>query len=126
MKRNDWVMLIPYGIWTCESGRQVLFNRGYCPILERDGPDAPARAANPKEWVSFKDQKWFFSDSDTPWGAFVPARQRRKALARVLDILESWGVPDPPKMPRRQPKDYYLPNYDQADWSTILRDGRFP
>jgi len=33
---------LPYGMWTCADGRQVLFNRFYEPILQRP------RAARPK------------------------------------------------------------------------------
>jgi len=32
---------LPYGMWTCADGRQVLFNRGYRAIWER----LPGRAA---------------------------------------------------------------------------------
>jgi hypothetical protein len=58
---------LPYGCWTCADGRQVLFNRGYLPILERAGPGHPAVTADLFEWVPFVKQEWFFNDGNPPW-----------------------------------------------------------
>jgi hypothetical protein len=40
---NRWLSLVPYGMWTCEDGREVLFNRVYAPIAERASPTSQAR-----------------------------------------------------------------------------------
>lgn len=56
---------LPYGLWTCADGREVLFNRGYRPIWSRVGKGAVQPCAF--EWVRFKTQGWFFDDGNPPW-----------------------------------------------------------
>lgn len=53
---------LPYGIWTCEDGREVLFNRFYEPIWGCAQGAAPAEA-NPNEWVPWQKQEYFYDDS---------------------------------------------------------------
>jgi len=60
MRRMD---LFPYGKWTCEDGREVLFNRFYEPIYERRR-NSSAELADRKEWVPWKHQEWFYEDAD--------------------------------------------------------------
>ncbi len=38
-----WTVL-PYGCWVCEDGRQVLFNRRYQPLWQRQGAGPPEPA----------------------------------------------------------------------------------
>jgi hypothetical protein len=78
---------LPYGIWICESGREVLFNRAYQPIFERAAPGLPAVPADPNEWIYFKIQDWFFGDRDPPWRNAATLRYCRAVLA-------SWGLPE--------------------------------
>jgi hypothetical protein len=40
---------LPYGKWTCENGREVIFNREYQPILQRR--DGVLSYADRGEWV---------------------------------------------------------------------------
>ena len=56
---------LPYGLWTCADGREVLFNRGYRPIWSRvgKGPAQPCAF----EWVRFRTQEHFFDDGNPPW-----------------------------------------------------------
>lgn len=52
---------LPYGLWTCADGREVLFNRHYQPIWQRhQGHVMPAMRG---EWVKFVSQRWFYNDS---------------------------------------------------------------
>lgn len=78
---------LPYGMWTCSDGREVLFNRSYQPIWERY-PGKPAKIANP-EWIDWEKEKFFFNDWNSPWG-------KRKGWANSLrkceNILKKWGV----------------------------------
>ena len=53
---------LPYGLWTCADGREVLFNRHYQPLLERFNCGM-AMFANRREWVTFTSQRWFYTDS---------------------------------------------------------------
>ena len=51
---------LPYGLWTCADGREVLFNREYQPIYQRkNGVLSPA---DPNEWVDYTSQRFFYSD----------------------------------------------------------------
>jgi hypothetical protein len=68
---------IPYGLWTCEGGREIIFNRDYKPIWERKG--GKVKPGNPKEWVKFIDQRWFHSD-----GPNKPSPSVLKLAEKVL------------------------------------------
>jgi hypothetical protein len=52
---------LPYGVWTCADGREVIFNRFYEPIWERKTGQAPV-PADPSEWVNWESQGWFYDD----------------------------------------------------------------
>ncbi len=56
---------LPYGMWTCADGREILFNRNYQPIWQRI--DGVFTAADRDEWVPWVEQSWFFDDTDPPW-----------------------------------------------------------
>jgi len=56
---------LPYGLWTCADGRQVLFDRNYKPLFQRT-PDGTVSVADPDEWVPFVAQAWFYQDSTGP------------------------------------------------------------
>jgi hypothetical protein len=77
---SDWKLLCPYGKWTCADGREVLFNRQYHPILERQS-DLAVRTANPSEWVAWKTQDFFFDD-----GQFIESKfglnENRTSMSR--------------------------------------------
>ncbi len=74
----------PYGRWTCADGREVLFDRDYCPIVERYPGEAPV-LADPTEWVPWEHQEHFYNDD---------VREDEK-LARGRDVLEQWGMLEP-------------------------------
>jgi hypothetical protein len=65
---------LPYGIWVCDDGREVLFNRFYEPLRQRY-PGQPATDADPTEWVKWKTQDWFYDD-----GTKNKKREALKAL----------------------------------------------
>jgi hypothetical protein len=79
---------LPYGIWTCTDGREILFNRKYRPLWERY-PGKPAIAADPDEWISWSTQEWFFNDGNLPWNKHDAGR---RSLARCQAILREWDV----------------------------------
>jgi hypothetical protein len=57
---------LPYGKYTCRSGRELLFNRGYRPIWER--VEGVTTLANYDEWVSGIERRdYFFNDGNPPW-----------------------------------------------------------
>jgi hypothetical protein len=86
-----WRAMCPYGQWTTAEGREVLFNRDYCPILQR-WPGEYAFPADLTEWVPWVKQKWFYSDG-TP----------REFIKTIVDaVLVDWGMPPLPPMPARR------------------------
>ena len=73
---------LPYGLWRCVDGREVLFDRDYCPICERS-PDKSPQLADPHEFVRcIVHQEWFYNDA-TP-------RPKRREIAKAK--LIEWGL----------------------------------
>ena len=96
-----WRLRCPYGRWACADGREVLFNRYYCPIYERY-PGQSARDADPNEWVPWKKQEWFFNDGNAPvsyWG--IPRRNWQLVIPKIDAVLTDWGLAPLPPRPRR-------------------------
>jgi hypothetical protein len=111
----EWHFRCPYGQWTCADGREVLFNRGYAPILERR-PGKLAKPARPGEWVGgIVKEKWFFDDYSSPWSPCASWKVRRATIARVNAVLEEWGFPSlPPKVPSRRYRKPVVHCYDPS------------
>jgi hypothetical protein len=70
---------MPYGIWTCADGRQVLFNRRYKPMQERTAEGVLSQA-DPNEWVEWKEQRRLFDA-----GASRKEREQRRCAT-----LKEW------------------------------------
>jgi hypothetical protein len=51
---------LPYGMYICADGREVLFDRGYRPLWSRR-PGGEIEPADPHEWIHFKRQIWFYN-----------------------------------------------------------------
>lgn len=75
---------LPYGKWTCEDGREVLFNRRYKPIWQRR-PGEEATTADPAERVKFVQEEWFYRDTSAPW-------RNKRTKAECEAVLAAWGV----------------------------------
>jgi hypothetical protein len=94
---KEWKQRCPYGKWTCADGREVLFNRGYSPILERR-PGLPAQAADPREFVRYVKQEFYFDDYTAPWRT-PPRKASEQSLTLCNSILTAWGFPPLSKPP---------------------------
>lgn len=81
-RRNN----LPYGLWICPDGREILFNRFYEPLWQRYPGQNPT-PANPTEFIKFAKQSWFYKDSTkdktkvaeqelTKWNIEIPKRTR--------------------------------------------------
>jgi len=56
---------LPYGIWTCKDGREVVFNREYQPILQRI--DGVVSYADRDEWIeNIEKAVMLYSDGCDP------------------------------------------------------------
>ena len=78
-ERYRWTQL-PYGVWFCEDGREVLFNRLYLAMWERR--NGIAKPADQSEWVTHVRSGWFYSDKD--------ASQRAPFIHRLHDVLTAF------------------------------------
>ena len=66
---------MPYGLWTCGDGREVLFNRFYEPIYQRR-PGEPVTDADAAEWVNWDHAGWIYDD-----GHKEPEKRKRAVAA---------------------------------------------
>jgi hypothetical protein len=82
--KNQFRLQLPYGKWTCKDGREVFFDRKYCPVCERRPGQLP-QLADPTEWVRdiVKDD-WIYHD-----GHDFPEK-----LVRAQAALKEWGALD--------------------------------
>ena len=88
MTFEEW-HAVPYGLWITESGREVLFNRSYWPILERRQGE-PAKPARPSEWVEgIVQSDYFFDDWPAPWCS--TNLTCRASLAACNKVLREMG-----------------------------------
>lgn len=86
---DGWVPLrhmLPYGVWTCPDGRQVLFNRDYTPIWQKDA-NGKVSVADQTEWVEFDRQDHFYVEGSEPW-------MNKETLQRCSDVLMSFANVD--------------------------------
>ena len=72
---------MPYGVFTCADGRDVLFNRDYTPLLQRI--NGVVTAADSDEWVPWVLQRFFYDDADPPWA-------NAATRARCVAVLAEW------------------------------------
>lgn len=79
---------LPYGKWKCADGREVLFNRDYCPIWERS-PDGVVTPIEPDVYVDHEDSEFYFNDGTAPY-----YDNNSATVKECLSILNDWGVAD--------------------------------
>jgi hypothetical protein len=84
---------LPYGLWTCASGREVLFNRGYNPMWHRE-PGQPAEPVHWDTWVDFVRSGWFYVDRSPPRQTSPDRRRFTAGLSSVLEAFKA-GQPIP-------------------------------
>ena len=82
-KREIYRNFLPYGKWICSGGREVLFNRNYKPLLERNGNCLSF--ANPNETIKNINEIFYYDDGCPPY-------ENKESLRRCADILIEFGV----------------------------------
>jgi hypothetical protein len=81
-RRKNVRWRLPYGLWVCSDGREVLFDRAYRPCVERQST-GEAKLADPNEWVEHRiSQEHFYTDA-------TPEKQKM-AVAKAK--LAEWGI----------------------------------
>ncbi|MCR8556976.1 DUF5623 domain-containing protein [Mucilaginibacter sp. BJC16-A38] len=79
-------LCLPYGKWTCANGREVLFNRDYCPIWQRS-PDGTVTAIQPDVYVRYETTEHYYNDRSAPYYIHNEA-----TFETCTGILKDWGV----------------------------------
>jgi hypothetical protein len=91
---------LPYGKWTCEDGREVVFNREYQPIFQR--VDGVVSYANRDEFVeNIVSVELYYQDIDSPVDFLTKhlgyhpvdasrSRACKKALLRSLRVISEF------------------------------------
>lgn len=78
---------LPYGVWKCADGREVLFNRRYRPLAERLA-DGTCRPADPAETVRFVRQRFLYSPPFAPWNDRETLKKCQAILAEFAPRME--------------------------------------
>lgn len=86
---------LPYGIWVCSDGTQLLFDRNYVPQWMRAGDDEPAvpvplLPCGSGRWVNWQSRGYFFVDGEQAFLSYGKGRQgkaERLAVAHGERIL---------------------------------------
>lgn len=78
----------PYGAYITKDGEEVLFDRGYSPMLRRDADKTNVRKAS--GWIDHVAQVWFYMDGNSPRG---PRRLKRTkdTISRCGMVLEAFN-----------------------------------
>ena len=86
----------PYGMWTTETGEEILFNRSYQPIFARHlGVSQPTMFTEHKWITNIKYQDFFFNDSTSPFKSFGQVKKTRDLVLGILSIfLLNTPIPD--------------------------------
>jgi hypothetical protein len=80
---------LPYGLWSCLGGREILFNRLYVPIWQRR-PGLATERADPNEWIEWTEQRYLFDDTDSPWSPYCGKEIHRATRLRVDRVLSDF------------------------------------
>lgn len=86
-KHRKYAMWLPYGVYICADGVEYLYNRYYEPILRRE--KGVVTRCGWGVWVNnIKDQKWFYSDRNSPWWQDAASCA---SLKMCTEALREWG-----------------------------------
>lgn len=75
---------LPYGIWICMNGSQILFNRDYNAIWLKP-KEGGVVAIDPDARIIYTEQVFFFNDNNPPW-------INKRTLEGCIKVLREWGV----------------------------------
>lgn len=91
---------VPYGLYICPDGAQVLHDRNYVPTYWRAGDRAiaqpvPLLPGGRGRWCSHKDHGYFFVRGSHPLGARSKSATVRAAIERGEEILNRFLTGQP-------------------------------
>jgi hypothetical protein len=84
-------LYLPYGKWKCDDGREVLFNRDYCPIWEKSA-DGSVAVIQPDVYVKHEMSEHYYNDRTAPY------YDNKETFEDCLEVLRGWGVAEKPNV----------------------------
>src|SRR5450631_2547248 len=97
VKHNPWNFeragFYPYGVWVCDDGSQVMFDRSYRPMWSRPGERTIATRADPAQWIEWVGMYFFHDDRPAPRAFQGDARM---SDPRHAAIHWRWAIDSPP------------------------------
>jgi hypothetical protein len=90
----------PYGMWTTETGEEILFNRSYSPILIRHLGVYDPMPIEEHRWIhNIKYQDFFFNDGTSPFKPFGQVKRVRDLVEWIRAVfLINMPIPDNDKV----------------------------
>jgi hypothetical protein len=85
-------LFLPYGKWICVDGREVLFNRDYCPIWERSVGGA-VKPIQPDVYINHETSEHYYNDRTAPYYS-----NNEATYEHCLAVLKEWGVAEKPNV----------------------------
>jgi hypothetical protein len=85
---------LPYGVWQRPDGSEVLFDRNYVPILQRDADGGNVRPC-PPVWVEREKQQWFWGSGSTGFPIAKKAKTGSWARTHGEAILAAFKTGEP-------------------------------
>lgn len=95
-RRDKMELYLPYGMWTCRDGRQILFNRRYMAIWQK-WPDGRVDRPTEGEWYDFDKRRGEGFLYDAHWGPRgmpQPPWKDWKTLLILFAVMRQFGVPE--------------------------------
>lgn len=77
---------LPFGMWTCNDGSQVLFNLDYMPIWKKERAGVVS-SIDPDTWVLYNEEPQFFFEKSE----FLMLNDPNVYL-KSQDMMRQWGV----------------------------------
>lgn len=79
----------PYGAYITADGEEVLFDRGYNPMLRRDADKTNPRKAS--GWIDHVAQVWFYDDTNSPRGS-RRLKRTKDTIRRCEMVLHAFNT----------------------------------
>jgi len=112
-----WKTCMPYGMYVCADGREVLFNRLYEPILQRR-PGEGVSEIDRKEYVDSIRQGWLYGGghwADAPYG-----HRGVRCRKRLVEAVRAFKAGEPVE-PMLRGTDPNAPNLLSSIKNRVLR-----
>ena len=78
-------LYLPMGKWNCADGKEILFNRDYCPLWERS-VTGEVTAISPEINVAYVESEFYFDSGCAPYKGYD------ETLEICLSVLRDWDV----------------------------------